>query len=172
MLARRSSKINILTSPNTESLILQLEKGLRLDFLFPQLRVTFRSIHPYCCFRIKSNIHLEPPCYTHQSKVAMVFPILGIILACLSLPFFVYAGERTIGRRIPRPRLFRSFSAPPRPSPHVITASEERPSTPRRQTTTDGPQRVDTNASECSWMSTSTGETYVRGMGLEKVGLD
>lgn len=102
----------------------------------------------------------------------MVLTILGIILACLSIPFLVYAGERTIGRQIPRPQLFRSVSAPPRPSPRAVDA--KRPETTRRQTTPgeSGPQRVDTNASERSWMSTSTAETYVRGMPLEKIGLD
>ncbi|KAI5839619.1 hypothetical protein DFP73DRAFT_210669 [Morchella snyderi] len=107
----------------------------------------------------------------------MVFPILGIIIACLSLPLVVYAGERTIRRTITRPQLFRSVSAPQKPSERLVgKMAEGRPATPRRKTTSslgeEGPVRADTNASEASWLSTSTAETYVRGMSLEKVGLD
>lgn len=100
----------------------------------------------------------------------MVLPVLGIILACISLPLVIYAGQRTIGRSIPRPQIFRSVSAP------AGKIAEGRPVTPpRRKSESEvdgGVTRVDTNASEASWLSTSTAETYVRGMGLEKVGLD
>ncbi|RPB03515.1 hypothetical protein L873DRAFT_1669385 [Choiromyces venosus 120613-1] len=93
----------------------------------------------------------------------MVF-ILGIILACLSLPLVIYAGERTTGRRIPRPQLFRSFSAP---DPYTKQERESSPAPLARRQTMDPPKRVDTTRSDTSWKTTSTGETYVRGVSLE-----
>ncbi|PWW78554.1 hypothetical protein C7212DRAFT_350665 [Tuber magnatum] len=92
----------------------------------------------------------------------MVF-FLGIILACLSLPFIVYAGERTTGRRIPRPRIFRSLSAP---TPYTKQERESSPPPPARRQTMDSPKRVDTTRSDASWQTTSTRETYVRGVPL------
>ncbi|KAG0134387.1 hypothetical protein HOY82DRAFT_481437 [Tuber indicum] len=93
----------------------------------------------------------------------MVF-ILGIILACLSLPLVVYAGERTTGRRIPRPRIFRSLSAP---GPYTKEERESSPAPQARRRTMDPPERADTTRSDSSWRTTSTGETYVRGVPLE-----
>lgn len=93
-----------------------------------------------------------------------MIPVLGIILACLSLPLLVYAGERTTGRRIPRPRFIRSLSAP---TPYTKQERESSPAPPARRKTMDSPKRADTTRSDTSWKTTSTGETYVRGVSLE-----
>ena len=95
-------------------------------------------------------------------KTIMVF-VLGIILACLSLPLVIYAGERTTGRRIPRPQIFRSLSAP---DPFTKQERESSPAPPARRQTMDSPRRADTTRSDTSWRTTSTGETYVREVSL------
>lgn len=98
----------------------------------------------------------------NQKKAIMVF-VLGIILACLSLPLVIYAGERTTGRRIPRPQIFRSLSAP---DPYTKQERESSPAPPARRQTMDSPRRADTTRSDTSWRTTSTGETYVREVSL------
>lgn len=99
----------------------------------------------------------------------MPLPIIGIIIACISIPFLVYAGERTTGRRIPRPNLFRSLSAPtPLLAGEIESKTSDegkkeqvRANASRRRRTTEGTgvMRVATNA---SW---SSDESYVRDVG-------
>jgi len=114
----------------------------------------------------------------------MFVAVAGVILALLSLPFMVYAGDRTI-RRIPRPEFVRSLSerlrnkrredaevdgtsnlqsAPTSPS---LPSATVRPTLRRAMTSNDGIGRVDTG------FSVASNDTYIRGpMTLEKTGLD
>jgi hypothetical protein len=114
----------------------------------------------------------------------MIITITSIILAVLSLPFIVYAGERTV-RGLPRPTFVRSFSDSTikKPKKPILADSDEEAEegsdgTPEmlstltspalRRMATDGDYfgRADTG------FSVSSGETYIRGMPLERVGLD
>jgi hypothetical protein len=109
----------------------------------------------------------------------MFITITGLILAVLSLPFIVYAGDRTI-RRIPRPEFVRSLSESMvgrlrrRSSTNSDATIRSAPTTPvtptptlrRAMTDSERVGRVDTG------FSVSSGETYFRGVTLEKMGLD
>ncbi|KAA8912411.1 hypothetical protein FN846DRAFT_903554 [Sphaerosporella brunnea] len=108
----------------------------------------------------------------------MIVTITGLILAVLSLPFIVYAGDRTVGR-LPRPGFVRSLSESMvgrlkrRDSDLDETTRSVRntsatptPTLERTQTDAGRVGRVDTG------FSISSQETYFRGVTLEKMGVD
>lgn len=106
-------------------------------------------------------------------------PVVSIIIAVLSLPFVVYAGERTFNKRLPRPAFVRRFSESvvgkkksdlaPIPEGGVIAVEEERPKQERSHSDSEiSPvgQRAETG------FSVASNETYIRGMPLSKLGVD
>lgn len=124
----------------------------------------------------------------------MMLMLTGLILAVLSIPFIVYAGERTIQRTLPKPRFVRNLSET---VSGRLAPTKRRSSDPGATTTRDdddvqmasqsgsqregerpGIRRTDTGPSDpdlarvSTGFSVSSGETYVRGMTLEKIGLD
>ena len=115
--------------------------------------------------------------------------LTGVILAMLSIPFIVYAGERTIHRPRPKPQFVRSLgeTMPGRLAPAKRRSASDcgenttRPDDDASQMGSqedEGPsiRRTDTGLSGLTRVSTgfsvSSEETYVRGMTLEKIGLD
>lgn len=115
----------------------------------------------------------------------MMLALTGVILAMLSIPFIVFAGERTIHRTLPKPQFVRSLSGRLAPAKRrsasdcgenttrsdddasqMESQADEGPSIHRTDTELSGLTRVNTG------FSVSSEETYVRGMTLEKMGLD
>jgi hypothetical protein len=119
--------------------------------------------------------------------------VIALILACLSLPLMVYAGGMGVANKLPRPRFLRAVTdslvstkkipqkpneieepedePPPHPPQRAMTVSDIDAQTLR--TRTDTGFSTDTGYSERSWMTISSGETYIRGRtGLAYTGLD
>jgi hypothetical protein len=115
-----------------------------------------------------------------SAEMPIFMPVVGIILAVLSLPFVVYAGERTFNQRIPRPAFVRSWSESvtgkrkrieklPVVTEGEVASDEERPKQERSHSDSEiSPvgERVQTG------FSVATQETYIRGMPLSKLGVD
>jgi hypothetical protein len=111
----------------------------------------------------------------------MFFTLAGVILAVLSLPFIVIAGERATNRRLPQPAFVRSLSDSMARRRRKKTENEgstkgnttaPRPSELRRAATDSTIRNMDQIGRVETGFSASSGETYVRGMSLEKIGLD
>ncbi|KAF8536682.1 hypothetical protein BDD12DRAFT_277657 [Trichophaea hybrida] len=112
----------------------------------------------------------------------MFFTLAGVILAVLSLPFIVIAGDRNAMRRLPKPAFIRSLSESTvgrlREKSESEGSSGRAVTSPRpnelRRVATDSTVRGDMDriGRVETGFSVSSGETYVRGMTLEKIGLD
>jgi hypothetical protein len=112
----------------------------------------------------------------------MIITITGLILAVLSIPFIVYAGDRT-ARRIPRPEFVRSLSESMvgrlrrRSSGESLDSDATLINTPNTPFTPPPPlRRFPTNIDRLGLADTpfsvSSGESYFRGVTLEKMGVD
>jgi hypothetical protein len=126
--------------------------------------------------------HADTIVHRPEQHEEMIIEITGLILAVLSLPFIVYAGDRTV-RRIPRPEFVRSLSESmagrlgrrrrdSTDSDATIRSAPNTPVTPSTHTL----RRSQTNADRIGWVDTgfsiSSGESYFRGVTLEKMGVD